>query len=696
MFVKKGTYTIAFLLLLCFSIHAQETTVVETGQHIKVIGRYQKNKIVLRWAPSTADAWQKANAYGYRLVRYTIKKGDQVLVSAEKKVLMEKITPRPIANWEGIVAKNDYAAIYAQALYGERFAVEELQQGKVTSIINTAKEKEQRFSFALFAADLSFEVALWGGLAYEDTDIKEKEEYLYRIESLVPDDIMELKMGSVVVNTFKLPSIPKPMDLIAVPQDKSVLLTWDYQRFKHMFTAYYVERSINNKDFVKLGETPVVNLNNQENKPSKRMFYIDTLPQNDKKYYYRVVGLTPFAEVSPPSEVVSAIGIKELTAVPHIKYGDINTLGHVTVYWDFPKENESEITEFQLDWAAQEKGPYTTVITGIAPDQRETSYQKPEASNYFKVSAIGKGNQKTTSFPAFVQAVDSIPPVAPVGVTGVIDTLGVVNLSWDKNLEKDMLGYRVFRGHLDTEELSQITISPIPETKYVDTVQVKSLNDKVYYQVVAVDKRFNMSEYSKKIVIKKPDLVPPSSPVFADYTVGTEGINVSWVRSTSADVETHVLYRQDIKNARQGWLELAKITDTITSYTDQKINAGTTYRYAIFAMDDAGLRSDPSPPLTITAPNATVDVVKGFAAIADRSQQQIIVSWKKMPESIKELWIYKAKDDQQPYLWKQIPGHLDTLIDTKVHPGHIYTYTIKTISSDTHQFSKIKTATTKY
>ena len=694
MFFSRNTYQIMFVLL-SFVVNAQETVVTPENLDIKVIANYQKGKIALRWAPPTVDAWQKSNLYGYRLVRYTVKQNDQVLPSPKKKIINEKIIPYPVEKWKTVIAQNDYAAIYAQALYGEQFSVEELQQGGVTSIINTVREKEQRFSFALFAADLDFEVALMAGLAYEDIDIKEKEEYLYRVESLVPNHVLELKMGSVVVKTIKLPSIPQPMDLIAVPQDRSVLLTWDYQRFKHVFTAYFVERSANNKDYVRLGETPVVNLNNKHNKPSKRMFYIDTLPKNDKKYYYRVVGLTPFAEVSPPSEVVSAIGIKELTTVPHITYGDINTLGHVNVYWEFPKEKEDEITEFQVDWAEREKGPYTTVITGIAPDQREATYQKPEASNYFKVSAIGKGNQKTTSFPAFVQTVDSIPPLAPVGVTGIIDSLGVVELSWSKNLEKDMLGYRVFRGHLDTEELSQITISPIPETNYVDTVQVRSLNDKVYYQVVAVDKRFNMSEYSEKIVLKKPDVIPPSSPVFTKYTVDKGEISISWVRSSSTDVAAHLLYRQNSNNTQQGWLELSKIKDTITTFVDQELIAGTTYRYAIFAVDDAGLRSDPSPPLTITAPNSGVDVVKGFTAIADRSQQQITVSWKKMPESIKELWIYKAKDDQQPYLWKQIPGHLNTLIDKKVHPGHIYSYTIKTISN-TQQFSKIKTATAEY
>ncbi|MEW7278202.1 hypothetical protein ABW636_06370 [Aquimarina sp. 2201CG1-2-11] len=663
---------------------------------IKVLARVQTGKVLLRWAPTSPSAWMKNNTYGYTIERYTIKKEGKLISPPSKKVLLESILkPDPIETWEKAVNENDYAAVLAQALYGESFLVEEMQQGALAQIINTSKEIEQRFSFALFAADMDFEMAKKAALGYEDTSVVAGEEYLYRIKSLVPNDLLEVKMGSVVANTVDMEPLPKPIDLIAVPDDKSILITWEYEMFKSVFTSYYIERSENGTDFKRLGDTPLLNLNDKPGSPAKRMYYVDTLSQNNTTYHYRVQGISPFGEVSPFSETVSAQGIKKLSAVPHIKTYKFDTSGGVDLFWEFPKEAEKEITEFELNWAPQEKGPYKTIQSNIPSSTRKTNYKLVEPSNYFKISAKGKSNQKTTSLSAFVQTIDSIPPAAPVGVVGVVDTLGVVNLKWEANTERDMLGYRVFRGNLENEEVSQLTVSPIERTTFVDTVQIKSLNSKVYYQIVAVDQRFNMSEYSEKLALKKPDVVPPSSPIFSSYKVKPDGIFVAWINSSSDDVETHQLYRQNVEEAKKGWQLIFK-TDTIINYLDKKVTSNIKYRYAIFAEDDSGLKSAPSTPLTISNQNmGEEDLIKGFTAIADRENKNILVSWRKMPDEVVEVVLYKSKKDEKPVLWKQIPSTITKLVDATVHPGSVYVYIMKVILSS-GQYPKIKEVEVTY
>jgi len=118
-----------------------------------------------------------------------------------------------------------------------------------------------------------------------------------------------------------------------------------------------------------------------------------------------------------------------------------------------------------------------------------------------------------------VQPVDSIPPTSPTNVVGQIDSLGLVTLKWAANTEKDMLGYRVYRGNNRKEEYSQITVSPHQDTVYYDSVGVKNLNSTVYYQIIAVDQRFNMSKPSEILAVKKPDYIPPTQPVFSAYEV---------------------------------------------------------------------------------------------------------------------------------------------------------------------------------
>ncbi len=692
---KINTRTLSICLwVLCFcSMHFQvfgQNNDDEIKNEVRVVARIQKGKVLLRWAVSTSSAWLKANKHGYKIDRYTVSKDGQLLSPPVKTTLTSTpLLPYPVAQWEEAVSTNDYAAILAQALYGEGFQVEQMEGG-LAQIINKSREIEQRFSFGLYAADMNFEAAKMGALGFEDTNIVPGEEYLYSVETLVPVDLLKIEPGSVSVKVKDPEPLPAPLDLYAVPNDRNILLTWEYEMFKGVFTSYYLERSENGNDFERLGDTPLVNLNDRPGSPAKRMFYVDTLSQNNKTYYYRVKGISPFGEISPPSEVVSGQGFKKLSAVPHISRHTFDASGGVNVQWDFPKEVETEITGFELNWAPQEKGPYKTVKTGISKSSRNATYNEPEPSNYFRVTALGKNNQKTTSLTAFVQTIDSIPPGAPVGIVGVVDSLGVVKLNWTANTEKDILGYRVFRGNLEKEELSQVTISPIEENTFQDTVQVKSLNSKVFYQIVAVDKRFNMSDYSEKLALKKPDVVPPSSPVFKEYKVERKGVFIEWINSTSDDVVSHKLYRQDVNLSEQGWQSIFT-TDTVTSYKDNSVEPATKYRYAIFAEDDSGLQSAPSTPITITSQKSTdAELIKGFSLVADRVNKNISISWRKMPKEVIEIIIYKSKKEGKPVLFKQMPNMTNRIVDSSISPGNTYVYSLKAITKNGNH-SKVET-----
>ncbi len=680
---------IAFILFMVFAVsHAQQA---EQVPEVMVMARVQKDRVLLRWGTTTPVSWLRANKYGYVIERYTITRNGVLVDPPESKSLTgTTLLPLPLENWEQEVEQNDNAAIMAQALYGESFEVEEMQGG-LAQIISKSKEIEQRFSFALFAADLDFKVAKMGALGFEDTDISPNEEYLYKIIPKIPEEILKVKPGIVSVKIKEPEPLPKPIDVIAVPDDKSILITWEYAMFKPIYNAYHVERSEDGNTFTRLGDTPLVNLNDKPGSPARRMFYVDTLPQNNKRYYYRIVGISPFGEEGTPSDVVSAEGAKKLTSVPHISRYEFNNSGGVVLNWEFKKESESEISGFQLNWAAQEKGPYRTVQSNIPASSRTTTFTNPEPSNYFRIVALGKNNQKATSLTSFVQAIDSIPPKVPVGLTGVVDSLGVVNIKWEANTEKDLLGYRVFRGNLDAEELSQITVAPISKNTFVDTVQVKSLNDKVFYQIVAVDKRFNMSDYSEKLSIKKPDVVPPSSPVFKSYNQKEEGVLLQWINSSSQDVFQHKLYRQKVNEAKKGWQVIFQ-TDTITSYLDTDVGSNIKYRYAIFAEDESGLLSAPSTPVTITSKKDVKEeqLIKGFSVIADRTNKNVMISWRKMPEEVTEITVYKSKKEGKPVLFKQMPNTMNRIVDNAVSPGNTYVYSLKVITKQGNH-SKVET-----
>ncbi|GAA4273757.1 hypothetical protein GCM10022258_30510 [Aquimarina gracilis] len=675
--------------LLSSTVFTQGVTL---NHSVQAIARVQNNKALLRWATTTPSSWIKANTYGYQIERFTISRNGALLSPPEKKVLtQEPLVPKPLESWQDLAENNDYAAILAQALYGESFEVDGMEdEGALAQIVNKSKEVEQRFSFALFAADMNFEAAKMAALAYEDTSIVPGEEYLYKVKAAVPQELQNINPGSVVIKSITPEPLPAPLDLIAVPDDKIILLTWDYEMFKSLFTTYYIERSENGIDFKRLADVPLVNLNKTPQSDRLRMQYIDTLSQNNKAYYYRVKGISPFGEESQPSQVVSAKGIKKLTATPQILKYELEGSDSVVLEWEFPKEAEKEIVGFELNWSKSKNAPFQ-VVKKLLPGDRKTRYLNLTSSNYFTVTAIGKNNQKKESLSTFVQTIDETPPKPPTGLAGVIDSLGVVILKWQANIEQDLLGYRVFRSNLENEEVSQITISPIPQNTFRDTVQIKSLNSNIFYQVVAVDKRFNTSEYSEKIKLKKPDVVPPSSPVFKDYKLNGDGVFLEWIKSSSSDVLYHQLYRQNVQESEKGW-ELLFETKNETTFVDNNVESNTKYRYAIFAQDTSKLMSEPSTPVTVvyknTSPN--VNIIKGFSAIADRTNNAIDLNWRNTSRNIVEILIYKSKKEEQPVLWKQISGSINKIQDKSVSPNNVYVYHIKAITAN-GDHSEIKT-----
>ncbi|WP_024770366.1 fibronectin type III domain-containing protein [Aquimarina macrocephali] len=665
-------------------------TIGQSGQKevasasIKIIGQANENSIMLRWAVDQPTAWKRANTYGYTIERFTISRNGTVLNPPERKVLTSiPLKPAPLEQWQTMVETDNHAAILAQAIYGESFEVEGNQQGGLMEIVNKAKELEQRFSFALFAADMNFEAAKIAGLGYVDTQIKSTEKYFYKIKVALPENFDPIEEGTLAVDPNKKKILPAPIDLFVVEGDQNIMLSWEYELFKSIYTAYFIERSEDGTNFKRLGDTPLINMNDKPGAPAKRMYYIDTLSQNNKTYYYRVVGLSSFGKEGPPSEVVSGQGKHTLAYTAHIKTYTLKENGSASLFWEFPKEGESLIEGFSLNRASKANGVYAAVVTNIPSVQRELTYDQLQPSNYFTITAHGKGGKNTTSLAVFVQPIDSIPPTVPVGLTGIIDSTGIAKIKWDANTEKDMLGYRVFRGNKKGEELSQLTIDPITKTAFVDTVQVASLNSKVYYSVVAVDQRFNMSDYSEMLILDKPDIVRPTSPIFSSYEVKNDTVHLGWIPSSSEDVERYELFRKDVTTTGNDWQQIFD-TKKDTIYVDTGLQMDHKYRYAIFATDQNGLQSLPSTPVTISIvfSKLNLQTVKGMQGIADKEEKVIHLSWRNPSDVFTGFIVYKKKNEGSSRLFRELPGTIHTIKDDTATPNNTYTYYIRPILSN--------------
>jgi len=648
------------ILVLLFVFLTGNMSFANDTAKVLVRAKADESHIRLRWAVNSPAAWILGNQYGYKLERFTVMRDSLWLPTAEKKVLSEALKPQPLDDWQTIVPLDNYAAVIAQAIYGESFEMDAV--GPITAIVYQSMEQEQRYFMALYAADHSFEAACMAGLGWTDTDVRRGEKYLYRITPLLKAKDMLPEEGAAYIALDDYEQLPKPQGLAAQFGDLSVLLIWDYQMLEDVYGSYFVEKSDDSRHFQRLNKTPIVPLNDETGEPQKRLYFADTLAQNNTSYYYRVIGVDAFGDEGPPSDTIQGRGQSVLRYTPQITHTTIDDNNAVHITWEFESAGEQLIKEFVLERSNSNQGPFITVVENIRPSQRAVSYDKLASANYFRIAAVPYAGEPRFGFSVLVQPVDSIPPTAPAGLHGSIDSLGIARLAWLPNAEDDMLGYRIYRSLAEGEELIPLTDVAIRDTVFVDTLQMYNLNPKAYYAVTALDHRYNQSEQSAVCVLTKPNLIPPSAPLIVGYESLREGILLRWERSSDPEAAHHLLHR------KLGISEqiILQFNDTLSYYVDTTVVNPNIYHYYMTAVNAFGLSSPPSPTVAVKAAAAPQGLrsVSSFNVTLNRNQQSAALSWEHKLPDVQTFLIYRAFGDEPLSLWKSVDGDQKAITDT--------------------------------
>ncbi|OXG00771.1 hypothetical protein BC749_1011430 [Flavobacterium araucananum] len=682
---------VLFILLFFISLSYSQTK----RATVMVNARAQNDKILIRWAVNSPSEWQKANKKGFIVTRTTILRDGTVLSKPEKIILTPKpLVAEPLDAWLDLVQKDNNAAIIAQSIYGESFEVTAAKEGDLSKIVNMADELDQRYTFALYAADMSFSGAVKAGWGYVDTNVKKNEVYAYQVSVF---ESPKVKESSYMIGLKDYTVLPAPTDFSAIPDDKKVLLSWDYETFKRIYTSYMVEKSSDGINYSPIATTPLVNLNDKDEHPSKTMYYIDTLSVNDKVYQYRLYGITSFGEKGEVTKPITATGVPAIVTAARLTDYNIVNSNEVNLEWEYPAASEGFIQGYEINLADNDKGPYKVVSKIIPPSQRKLNYKENlYPSNYFTISVVGKNNQRLTSQSMLVQPVDSIPPAKPVGLEGVIDSLGVVRLKWKPNQEKDLRGYRILKANNADEEFVDIYHQSYVGNDYKDSVSLKMTNSKVYYRLAAEDMRFNISDLSDILVLDKPDKIPPAAPIFKDYDNKDGKVHLKWIRSYSEDVVGYSLRRRE--KGQEKWLEIKQINDTIQEFTDDRVENRKTYQYAILAKDKSNWSSLDHSVITVNVLNFTpVKIITFLQGIPDRENKKIVLSWDyiKNKNKVIGLSIYKNVKGTPPTLWKELNGTVFTLEDKNLKINQEYEYhLIPNLESDSP--AKTETLTVIY
>ncbi|WP_369171058.1 PA14 domain-containing protein [Streptomyces sp. R28] len=243
----------------------------------------------------------------------------------------------------------------------------------------------------------------------------------------------------------------------------------------------------------------------------------------------------------------------------------------------------------------------------------------------------GTANVKFGYTPRTTASVDTVRPLAPTGTSVAYDTAtGRARLTWAKNTEMDLAGYRVYR-RLKGAAFPGTPLAATTSTTYTDsTLPVTGAT--YYYEIRAHDKAGNESAGTADQAVTTVDRVAPGVPTITRAsgevtpTGGTGGLLVGW--DEVVDAATYRVYRAASENGT--YAEVAS-TDQL-SYLDTSAVESTVYYYRVSAVDAAGNESarteprrgkiwDNDPPPLVTGLSVT-PTEYGFQLDWDKSPAQ--------------------------------------------------------------------------
>lgn len=550
-----------------------DTSEVRIPSH-GITTRVLKDKIILRWAPSDYVFWEMGNTHGYIIERIG---GTDTVFAQLPGMPIKPWTQEEFQNVKD--TSNRYLAVAMEMLYGGLESGEDATLG--SNLQNSIMEQQNRHSYALMSADLDKEAARSLGFMYEDKDVKTGIKYVYRIRINHTDPDLKTDTLEVFID-FSQKYLEQAVKNCWVEAfDNEIKVAWTFHN-SALFSAYDIERSSDKKTWKKLNTRPYLS---SQSGIEKSYLYIDTLVSNNIAYYYRLRGYTAFGDMGLYSEIMTATP-KDLT--PPAPAFDIKAKdqgGAVLITWDaYPTEADHD--GFYIGRSYLASGGFEKISAKLKKEDRAFLDFQPDLleNNYYAVITVDKSGNEAVSYVALGYIVDSLPPSPPKELAGRIDSTGFVRICWARGPEADIIGYRVYWANDTLSEFSQLTGDVLSHTVFYDSVNVKTLSEFAYYKLVAVDHRYNHSEYSKILALQKPDLVPPAAPVITKYNQAQLSVSFSWVNSVSDDVVSH---RVERKAGDEDWKVLKTFTTREKQWSDKELTAGKAYSYRIVALDDA-------------------------------------------------------------------------------------------------------------
>ncbi len=659
---------------------------------IKLIGRATSDSVVLRWAPTTPGGWLIANTVGYRVERLKVEEGEEITSFGYKSITPEAIKPMQLDAWMNYAGVNNkFSAIAAQSLYGESFVPNPLKSDSLINLRNAADELTNRYSFALFAADNDLITANALGLRFVDREVIPNSRYIYRVTVVETVKEMAFDTAYLMVETQPAKALTSPVGFSYRSGDGSIQLTWP-NALNSEYIGYYLYRSDDGgKTFFAKNQMPIVYAQATNQVAVENILYIDTATVNYKVYSYRLVGITPFGELSPPNEIKAFSRDLTPPAAPIVKKSTQIAPGKIKLTWE-QKSQPADLKGFVISQSDNANYGYKFITAEPLPknDREFVVDLGNDFEAYFMVASVDTAGNLGFSLPILANLTETPAPKAPQEVKGKIDKNGHVTLMWEPVNSKNIIGYRIYKSNDPSHEFIAVNGQVHPDTVFIDSISLNTLSKNIYYRVAAVNSRYQYSDFSSVIKLNRPDFTPPASAVIHDISVTDKSVTIQWHCSPSSDVAEQLLYRREESDS--AWTIINTLKPGINRYVDLKVMPKTTYYYTLSNVDSSGNVSKMANAVSARPyDSGKREPVKQLTAQYDRQSKSVILKWQYPDNPTKKYWfvVYRANGDKDFVELKGLKPDALEFIDTSPLKG-AYSYGIVVMTSDGGQSEMVK------
>jgi hypothetical protein len=493
------------------------------------------------------------------------------------------------------------------------------------------------------------EYAKFLGILYEDKSIQKGLRYEYKVCKITSTNSEEIVSVSELFVAGTPVKIDPPQNIETKKHEKKVEFKWKIEVERYYAVNVFMGMKKDLSDQKLMTPTPLMVTKVKNPKgvmewPS--VFYQKDSLKKKAPYYFRFTAIDYFNQEGPKSETFEIIPPDETP--PHSPENFKLESKDFTFSLKWNTVKSPDLMGYNIYRSTSDKLPYVKVNTNLlkAKDTVFTNTVSKPGAYYFYVASVDSALNEGKSAKLTKEAFDNVPPDAVKNVTAKVEP-GKIMLTWQANIEGDLLGYIVLsadnmkrgKDHNKEPHFSPMITKPIKSTEYI-AIKPKDVKNEFLYKVIAIDTNFNRSAPSEIAKIKLPDVTPPTPPFIKEININESGFAlIEFLPDLSPDLKGYHVYRSEKHDsANYKRINLQIIPPTSTSFVDRNISPDTLYHFYLVAIDSAGNISRPSVAFPFEKP-VVKDILQSLKEVKykyNRRNNQIELSWelKKDPNVI--------------------------------------------------------------